>query len=83
MTGTTAVTLVVCLALLTARYLISSRLPRQPSKPQWLKMARLLISAALALAAIGYTLQRSARQLDGQTRSEPSLMERIVTALSR
>jgi hypothetical protein len=47
------------------------------SKHGWQTTARVLISAALALAAIHYTLQRQASELDGQPH-EASLMERIV-----
>jgi len=83
MTGTTVFTVVLCLTILTARYLLSSGLPCRPSKRRWLKTARILGSAALALAAIGYTLERQAFKLDGQTGHEPSLIERIVLAFSR
>jgi len=82
MTWTTAITVVLCLALLYARYRLSRGLPSRPSPRRRLKMARILVSAALALAAIGYTLQRHASELDG-TKYEPSQIERVVLALSR
>lgn len=85
MTWATVFTLVLCLSMLTFRYLISRRVQTaQRSDPRrWFKLARLLISAALALAAIGYTLQRSAVELGGEAGYEPSVVERIVTALTR
>lgn len=77
MTGTTVITLVLCLAMLTLRYVTSRRVAGNSSKHGWQTTARVLISAALSLAAIHYTLQRQASELDGQPH-EASLMERIV-----
>jgi hypothetical protein len=85
MTWATALMLVLCLSMLTFRYLVARRLQVQqrPNPRRWIKLARLLISSLLALAVIGYTLQRNAFELGGQTGYEPSWIERIVLAITR
>lgn len=82
MFGSPVVTVALCLALLAVRYLVSSRSPRRPSRGRWLKTARILGSAVLALATVGYTLQRQAAELGGNGSYEPSVLERIVRAVT-
>ena len=78
----TVVSLVICLAILTLRFMLMPG--RQRSTPrQRIKLARILIGGLLALAAIGYVLKRDIHNLDGKTESEPSLMERVVMKLNR
>jgi hypothetical protein len=74
---------VICTVILAARYMQTSKKPQQRTARRRLTTARILIAAALALAAIGYRLQRQARSLDGQGDYEPSLLERILLTLSR
>jgi hypothetical protein len=75
--------LVFCLAVLTLRFLLSRRLPRQPrSLRQRMEFSRILLGALLALAAIAYLLQRQAARLEGGPEYERSLLERLVLTLA-
>ena len=80
MNGLSIISLVVCLGLLTLRFFLARDTQRRTGR-QRIKYVRILISAALALAAIGYALQRHSYSLDGST-YEPSIIERIVMAFS-
>jgi len=80
MTFASVLCALACFAVLVMRM---KALPpgQRSSNQQRIKTARLLFKAALALAAVGYTLQRLSVNLDGKAPA-PSLMERIVMAFS-
>ena len=80
MNGSSIITVAVCLSLLTLRFFLARDTQRRTGR-QRVKYLRILISAALALAAIGYVLQRHSHSLDGSS-YEPSIIERLVMAFS-
>jgi hypothetical protein len=86
MSWLTLLTAGLCLLVLSLRFLAANpdgfrRIEKLDIK-RGIKSARLLISAALALAAVGYILQRQAHNIDATGAYQPSLLERIVMTLS-
>jgi hypothetical protein len=78
----TLVGVVVFLGALVLRYRTRPANARRSTRQQKFKTAKVLLSALLALMAIGYALQRFGQNLDG-TAPEPTLVERIVEALAK
>ena len=75
------VCMILCLGMLFLR--MKAMPPGQKStNQQRMKTARTLFKAALALAAVGYTLQRLSFNLEGKSPA-PSLMERFVMTFSK
>ena len=75
----------ICIVVLTLRYMMqtASGAPQRSSPRRRIRMLRLLVGAAIALAAVGYRLQRHSHELDGRKDHEPSMLERIIMTLSR
>jgi hypothetical protein len=72
----------LCFGVLYLRYKSQPKNRPARTSKQKLKTAKLLFAALLAWMAIGYSLKHSIGQIDGADH-EPSLMERIVTYLSK
>jgi len=81
MTFASIACLIICLGML---YLRMKAIPpgQKSTNQQRMKTARTLLKAALALAAVGYTLQRLSFNLEGKSPA-PSLMERFVMTFSK
>jgi len=73
----------LCLAVLFLKY--RSRPKDKPPRTtkQKLKTAKLLLAGLVAWMGIYYSLQHMIGNLDGAAPSEPSMMERIVSYLSK
>jgi len=73
----------LCLSVLFFRYRSRPKdRPRRSSK-QKLKTAKIMLAALVAWMGLYYTLQHMIGNLDGAVPHEPSLMERIVSYLSK
>jgi hypothetical protein len=77
----TVISLVICLSLLTLRFVLAAD-RRKRTRRERTKFVRMLLSAGLALAAVYYVLQGQIRDLDGTAGHEPSFVERMVTTLA-
>ena len=84
MNGGIVLSLVLCVILLTFRYWASAgKTPQRSSARSRIRMLRILVAAAIALAAVGYRLQRHAFDLDGRKDYQPSVIERIVMSFAK
>jgi hypothetical protein len=78
----TIVTAGIFFVVLLLRYRSQPRNgPRRP-RQQKLKVAKVLLLALLAWMTVSYSLQHTLGKMDG-TDHEPSLMERVVSFLSK
>ena len=84
MNGGIVLSVVICIIVLTLRSVASQGTP-QPRRTvrSRIRYIRILIAALLALAAVGYRLQKHAYELDGKKDYEASFVERMVMALSK
>jgi len=73
----------LCLGVLLLWYRSQPKDRPRRSPQQKLKTAKILVAAFLAWMALYYTLQHMIGNLDGVAAQEPSLMERIVSYLSK
>jgi peptidoglycan biosynthesis protein MviN/MurJ (putative lipid II flippase) len=73
----------LCFAVLFLRYRSRPKDAPGRSTKQKLKTAKVLLAAGVAWMALYYTLQHTIGNLDGAATPEPSLMERIVSYLSK
>lgn len=73
----------LCLGVLFLRYRSQPKDSPRRSPKQKLKTAKVLLAGLVAWMALYYTLQHMIGNLDGVAPQEPSLMERIVSYLSK
>lgn len=73
----------LCFAVLFLRYRSRPKDSPRRSTKQKLTTAKVLLAGAAAWMALYYTLQHMIGNLDGAPAQEPSLMERIVSYLSK
>jgi hypothetical protein len=73
--------MLLCFGVLFLRYRNQKASPRRSTRKQQFRIAKLLVSALLALAAIGFALRRLDNNLAGSN-PDPSTMERVVNYLS-
>ena len=78
----TLLTAGIFFAVLYARYRSRPKDAPVRTRQQQLKTAKVLAAALLAWMAIHYGLQHTIAKMDG-TDQEPTLMERVVTYLSK
>jgi hypothetical protein len=73
----------LCFGVLYLRYRSQPKDGPRRSPRQKLKTAKVLLAAVVAWLALSFTLQHMIGRLDGAATPEPSLLERIVSYLSK
>jgi len=73
----------LCLGVLYLRYRSQPKDRPPRSTKQKFKTGKLLLAALLAWMALSFTLQHMIGRLDGEAAHEPSVMERVVSYLSK
>jgi hypothetical protein len=73
----------LCLGVLFLRYRSRPKDGPRRTPKQKLKTLKILFAALLAWLALSYTLQHMIARIDGAAAQEPSLMERVVSYLSK
>ena len=73
----------LCFAVLFLRYRSRPKNSPPRSAKQKLKTGKVLLAGLVAWMALYYTLQHMIGNLDGAVPNEPSLMERVVSYLSK
>lgn len=73
----------LCLGVLFLRYRSQPKDGPRRTPKQKLKTLKILFAALLAWLALSYTLQHMIAGIDGAAAQEPSLMERVVSYLSK
>ena len=73
----------LCFAVLFLKYRSRPKGSPKRSTKQKLKTGKVLLGALVAWMALYYTLQHMIGNIDGAARQEPSLMERVVSYLSK
>jgi hypothetical protein len=76
----TIAAVLLCLGILFLRF--RNQAAKRGTKRKKFRTAKVLLSALLALMAIGFAVQRLNRSFDGGD-PEPSLIERLVAHLSK
>ena len=71
----------LCVAMLWLKFRNRGK-KRQPARPR-LRAAKVLISAFLALLAVGFALRQLSSSVDGDASDQPSIAQRIFAAIAK
>ena len=73
----------LCLGVLALRYRSRPKDAPRRTPRQQLKTAKILLAALVAWLALSYSLQHMIGKIDGADAQKPSVMERVVSFLSK